>query len=404
VEEALAERGSDFTPFTLPASISDNTSTTITEPTTSQSNNGNTAQTAIPPHPCQQPPSTNTMSSEISSPHSHRFFKGVIFDPVSNNYEPWLESTYNVLGWNTLTRYAKPLKEGELPVKKEKPVGGTEAERELWEDKAEQAMVLIKESLGDHSWVIKSSETPSAAFKVMFDLYSGATKNDAVRLETQWVNETPVGDNFMEYIATMTALKDKLAKVGVTRSDKDMCLRMMAPLSEYPEGHPLREAFVYLNNKFKDDPDTMTLSKFTQFVQSTVEEFKNPISRRNVNRPTTKIEDTDDMRALAVLTKRVSELALAVANTRTAPANRNNASRRGTGTGTGLRDAVFVEIKITTLKTATIQTSISRSGNATGRRKTLRARTPQGREGMVVRAPESGRRRIWWMMEITMMG
>lgn len=119
-----------------------------------------------------------------------------------------------------------------------KPPKGTEAEKMAWEDKADQALVLIQESLESHSGVIKECETPVAAFQAMYDLYSGATNEDATRLETKWVNEKPNGDAFMEYIAVMSQLRDKLSQIGVTRTEKDLILRMMGALGSYPEGHP----------------------------------------------------------------------------------------------------------------------------------------------------------------------
>lgn len=307
----LAGKGSDYQPFNLPVDITESTIGNNVIPAPED----DTTSLNIPTTHTKHHDRLTTMTGDMSPPNSHRIYKGVIFDRSINNYPQWLESSYNILGWNSLTRYAVPLKEGELAIKKEKPTKGTEAEVELWEDKAEQAMVLIKESLGSHSWIVKDAETPSAAFQKMFKLYSGSTGNDAVRLETQWVNEKPIGDDFMAYIARMSIVRDKLEKIGVKREEKDLVLRMMSPLGAYPEGHALREAWKWLDKTFQHDPTNLNLEYFTRFVQSAINELRD----EDVKTPTftrkSRIDD-EDMRALSVLdlSKRVSELALAVAN------------------------------------------------------------------------------------------
>lgn len=123
-------------------------------------------------------------------PQNSKIYKGIVFSPDQGNYVEWLHSTYNALKWNhckwnLLARCFVPLVEGQLLVKKSKPEKGTIAEQKAWEDKTDQALLLINESLEEHSWVIRECDTPAEAFKTMFDLYSGATQNEAVHLETQ---------------------------------------------------------------------------------------------------------------------------------------------------------------------------------------------------------------------------
>lgn len=185
--------------------------------------------------------------------------------------------------------------------------------------------MLIGESLAEHSWVIRDCDTPAKAFKAMFDLHSHATGNDAVRLETRWVNEVPVGDGFMEYIATMSMLKDQLGRIGVARTEKNLCLRMMTPLSTYPDDHPFREAWKWLNNKFQGEPDKMTLDYFRRRIQSATDKISND---KTVTRVTTmsKTDTRDaDYHALTALTKSFTELAMAM------QANMKPANQKYTG-------------------------------------------------------------------------
>jgi hypothetical protein len=119
------------------------------------------------------------MSATALSSGTAKMVKVVQFDMT--NYPAWLDSTYNQLTCYLLHRYSIPLVEGALAVNK--PMPGTtaaEAEKELWEDRASQALVLIRESLGGYRWIVKESKTPAEAFKTMHDEYSRATKNDAV--------------------------------------------------------------------------------------------------------------------------------------------------------------------------------------------------------------------------------
>lgn len=120
--------------------------------------------------------------TNTSSTSTGRKFDLVIFSPADANYTEWLKSTYMAIKWYSLGRWAIPLKAGELGVQKAKPTEDEE-KIEAWEDAADKALVLIFESLGEHSYVVNDCKTPDAAFTVMHDLYSGATNDDAARLE-----------------------------------------------------------------------------------------------------------------------------------------------------------------------------------------------------------------------------
>jgi hypothetical protein len=202
----------------------------------------------------------------------NRIYGGIVFDSSKANYVEWKDSLYAFLRFLQLSRWAIPLTEGELGVKKAKPVGNEEKIEE-WEDASEKALAVVSESLGSLRWLIKDCTTPDAALKVMHDQYSGATKRDSVKLETQWVTEKPKGNSFLEYISVMTRLRDKLKAVGVTKTDKELCLRMMMSLAEYEEDHPLRDAFKQLKHKMRDAPDDVTLTYFTNYIQMTMEDI-----------------------------------------------------------------------------------------------------------------------------------
>jgi hypothetical protein len=94
------------------------------------------------------------MSTPVPS-SGRRIYDGVHFSVADCNYTDWLNSVYNAIKWNSLSRWAIPLVPGELTVQKPKP-GDDEAEEriEAWEDSAEKALVLINESLGTHNWII----------------------------------------------------------------------------------------------------------------------------------------------------------------------------------------------------------------------------------------------------------
>lgn len=259
------------------------------------------------------------MTPTSSTSAGRRIYAGVVFDPTEGNYTEWKDSVFSAIRWESLSRWAIPLKEGEEAVKKEKPK--VDAEKiEAWEDSAEKAMVLIHESLGTHRWVVKDAETPGAAFKAMHDLYSGATENDATRLETRWVTETPKGDNLMEYIATMTMLKDKFALINIDRSEKDLCLRMMTPLSQYPDEHPYREAWKWLNKQFIDDSSKVTVAYFKRYVQAASEELANHGTIAKGKNDSV----IDDAHALLVIERLTQKLEHALSMVNSSTANKKN--------------------------------------------------------------------------------
>jgi transposase InsO family protein len=250
------------------------------------------------------------MAKSTSIPSGHKIYNGIVFSPGDANYSDWKNSTYNAIKWSGLARYSIPTEQGGSKVQKEKPVGDEE-KIEAWEDHAEKALVLINESLGEHNWVIKDCKTPVEAFKVMHSLYSGATNNDAMRLETKWVNETPKGDAFMEYIATMTLLKDKLKTISIDKTEKELCLRMMGPLSAYPEEHPFREAWKWLDNQFTDNPEKVNLAYFKRYVLSATDK----INAANTERTKKKSEREDDSYALSTIARLTERLEKALAMT-----------------------------------------------------------------------------------------
>jgi hypothetical protein len=74
---------------------------------------------------------------------------------------------------------------------------------------------------------------PYCQFKVMHDFYLVVTKSGATRRETRWDNEEPKGNDFLQYIVSMTVPKNKVKAIGVPREEKDLYLCMMAPLRKY---------------------------------------------------------------------------------------------------------------------------------------------------------------------------
>jgi hypothetical protein len=217
------------------------------------------------------------------------------FDPTDSNYAEWLDSVYVAPRFLKLSRWAIPLQEGELGVRKAKPAGKEvdEDKVEEWEDQAEKALAVVSESLGSLRWIIKECSEPDQAFKVMHERYSGATSHDAIKSDPRWVNEKPKGDSFREYISTMTLIKEKLNAIGSRRTEKDLCLRMMTPLSQYPDEHPLREAYKWLDNKFRDSPGDITITYFSRYVQSAMEKLSDDNHTR-----TTKMKNDDTNHAL----------------------------------------------------------------------------------------------------------
>jgi hypothetical protein len=201
-----------------------------------------------------------------------KIYDGPIFDET--NYHEWKDAVFESIGWHNLSRIAIPLVEGELAVRKEKPTGDGK-KVEDWEDMAERAMIVIQVSLGARRWIIKEAETPSAAFLHMHKLYSGATKGDKVKLENQWVNAKPKGDRFMEYIAEMSLIMNKLNGIGITRTDTDLCLRLMASLSQYPADHPFGKTWDWLDNQFREDPDKVNLQYFKENILAATEKLNN---------------------------------------------------------------------------------------------------------------------------------
>jgi hypothetical protein len=251
----------------------------------------------------------------MASISTNRIYDGVVFDESKGNYTEWLDSVYGVLRFLKLWRWAIPLKAGELGVRKVKPVGDEEKIEE-WEDEAEKALAVIGASLGSMRWFIKDAKEPDQAFKAMHDRFSGATQHDAVKLETRWVNEKPKGDSFMQYIATMRLLKDKLERISITRTEKDLCLRMMIPLSQYSEGHPLKEAYKWLDNKFRESPSDITLDYFTRYIQSAVEKLADEDGNHSVTN-----KGLEDTHALLTMTRLVEKMENALAMSHQ---NRNN--------------------------------------------------------------------------------
>jgi transposase InsO family protein len=258
------------------------------------------------------------MSDTIAQPseRSNKIYGGVIFDET--NYSPWLNDLYKAIKWNKLARWSIPLEPGGDKVAKEKPKG-TGDDAEDWEDHADQALVLINESLGDRWWIIENCKTPVEAFKLLHTTYSGATSNDATRLEARWVNERPHGDDFMEYVGTMTAIRDKLKIIKVERTEQDLCLRMMSPLSEYEEGHPYRKAWEWLDKTFTDDATKIKLEYFRRFVLAAAEKLEDyrakrpapPLPRRN----TAQDHDSHSLVTIATLVDELRELRALVTTT-----------------------------------------------------------------------------------------
>ncbi|KAJ9102079.1 hypothetical protein QFC20_005088 [Naganishia adeliensis] len=253
------------------------------------------------------------MSNTIVQPveRSNKIYGGVIFD--ESNYSQWLNSIYKAIKWNKLARWSIPLEPGGDRVQKEKPTGDADKIEE-WEDHADQALVVINESLGERWWIIEDCKTPVEAFKLMHTTYSGATTNDATRLEARWVNERPRGDAFMEYIGTMSAIRDKLKIIKIERTEKDLCLRMMSPLGEYGEGHPLRKAWEWLDKVFTDDPDKIKLSHFKRFVLDATDKLEDYTAKRPT--PTKRTTDYDhDNHSLVTIAKLADQLQRALATT-----------------------------------------------------------------------------------------
>jgi hypothetical protein len=262
---------------------------------------------------------------------SNRIYSGVVFDPAKNNYVEWKDSLYASLRFLQLSRWAIPLKEGELGVKKKKPANGQDR-IDAWEDAAEKALAVVSESLGSLRWMIKDCEEPDEALKIIHLRYSGATNRDSIKLETKWVNEKPKGDSFMEYISTMALLRDKLKAIGVERSDTELCLRMMKALGDYPDDHPLRDVYKQLKHKFRDAPEEVTLEYFTGYVQMAMED----LDEEDVER-VSKSKKSDDMQALHAMTRLAERMEQVLAmthyggNTKTSTAAQSGNRTKYTG-------------------------------------------------------------------------
>jgi transposase InsO family protein len=131
-------------------------------------------------------------------------------------------------------------------------------------------------------------------------------------LEARWVNEAPDGDNFLEYMATMSMLMDQLSRIDVKRTEMDLCLRMMTPLGKYPEGHQFRKVYDAIDNQLQDDPSKVTLAYFRRRILAATEKMQAGAKSARPSQSYVKTEPQSDVYALATLTKTMKELALAM--------------------------------------------------------------------------------------------
>jgi hypothetical protein len=236
--------------------------------------------------PSSRPPSRQTKarvalltsaSNMSDSDDDKRSTKTPVLNEMASNYPDWKEGVTDALAAKRLLRLCVRA-EGKADAKKPRPAESGD-EQDAWDDKAMQAMAIIRRTLGTHRAMIRGLETPYKALETLHNHFSQTTKYDIATLQSRWINSKPTGNHFPEYITQMIELKRAMKDCGCVPSigptENQMVVLMHARLREYPTNHPYHRAFNQIDFKYDDNPGAVDLDYFRRFVMKAQHEVNN---------------------------------------------------------------------------------------------------------------------------------